>query len=181
MDVQVKARLLVSTVHRVLRVAQLLLLHLCSRNLSIVLKNALSFIRSFIVFASDAFAIGITRNSCLEALTIFLKTLWFFTVATFCMPLLSAFTYEVWSCRRHLLIIVLISQVTTIWYGRLIILNSSQIIVYLCLRLPSSLLIVIILGGCLLQRVGYGCCWLRSWWSTYCLNGNATLAHLGGV
>lgn len=73
----------------------LLLLHLCQCNLSIMLKDAFTLRAPFKVLATYTFALGVTRDSSLKALTILLKTFALFAVATFCMAVLAILTDHV--------------------------------------------------------------------------------------
>lgn len=63
--------------------------------MSVVLENTLSLIGAFIVFALGTFAILVTRNAGLEALTVFLQAFASFTITTFGVPLLAVFTDQV--------------------------------------------------------------------------------------
>ena len=72
----------------------MLLLLLLGRDLSVVLENTLSLIGAFVVFAIDTFAILVTRNASLEALTVFLQAFASFTIATFGVSLLAVFAHQ---------------------------------------------------------------------------------------
>jgi hypothetical protein len=78
--------LALSMLHNLVRV------HLLSRYLCIVFQDALSLIRAFKVFASDALAILVAWNACLKAFTVLFEALAFFAVTALCMPLLPVFT-----------------------------------------------------------------------------------------
>jgi len=73
----------------------LLLLLLLGGDLSVVLQNTLSLIGAFIVFALGTFAILVTRNAGLEALTVFLQAFASFTIATFGVSLLAIFANQI--------------------------------------------------------------------------------------
>jgi hypothetical protein len=70
-----------------------LLLLLLGSYLCVMLKNAFSFIRALVVFALHTFTELVTRNSCLETLTVLFQTLASFTVAAFSMSLFSIFAH----------------------------------------------------------------------------------------
>lgn len=55
-----------------------------------MLEDALAFIRSLKILASDTFTVGVAGNASLKALTVLLKALALFTIATLGVALLSS-------------------------------------------------------------------------------------------
>ena len=74
-----------------------LLLVLCS-DLGVVLEDAFAFFAALLVFAIDTLTIFITRNTGLEALTVFLEAFALFTIATFRMPVLLFIANNIRDC-----------------------------------------------------------------------------------
>jgi hypothetical protein len=63
-----------------------------------VLENAFAFFAALLVFAIDTLTIFITRNTGLEALTVFLEAFALFTIATFRMPVLLFIANNIRDC-----------------------------------------------------------------------------------
>ena len=73
----------------------LLLLELSGSYLSIVLKNTFSFIRALEILAAYTFAVLVTRNSSLEALTVLFEAFRLLAVTALSMAVLTTLTDKV--------------------------------------------------------------------------------------
>lgn len=141
----------------------LLLLLLLGGDLSVVLQNTFSLIGAFVVFALGTFAILVTRNASLEALTVFLQAFASFTIATFGVSLLAVFAYQICG--------IFVNNLRLNWLNRILLINLKHLfnLTLILLWLSWPLRIIRLLSIC---QIGSS---LRSSNSTH---GNATLTHL---